>query len=212
MKNNSLSITAFAVVIFAVVATLATIAFSEGIRKVDWMDLESTAWACFGLSILGCVLGWCAIKRPLGKLSAILGSVVVAGILFQLLRDDAPGGPGDVPDPPSLENVTELTSWRNHTEQTVRARLGQPIHTELYTNGVPNYGVSEFVEDKVKRQHPDYEGAVKHLRWFSDPNYYDIFFIDKDNQWIVIDGHKWHKEVVFSHLTTDSTYHLKARL
>jgi hypothetical protein len=79
MKNNGLSITAFAVVIFAIVATLAMIAFSEGIRKVDWMDLESTAWACFGLSILGCILGWCAF--------------VVAGFFFQLLRSDGPSEP-----------------------------------------------------------------------------------------------------------------------
>ncbi|MHC4180637.1 MAG: hypothetical protein ACYSWU_24320, partial [Planctomycetota bacterium] len=98
------------------------------------------------------------------------------------LRDDTPKKAAVLPDKPSTELVTELTSWRNHTEQTVRTQLGQPIHTELYTNGVPNFGVSEFVEDKVKRQHPDYQGAVKHLRWFSEPNYYDVFFVDKDNQ------------------------------
>ena len=87
MKNNLLSITAFIVVILAIVATLAMIAFSDGIRKVEWMDLESTALACFGLAILGCVLGWCAFKRPLGKLSAVIGTMVVAGFLLQLLRD-----------------------------------------------------------------------------------------------------------------------------
>jgi len=86
MKNNGLSITAFAIVIFAIIATLAMIAFSEGIRKVEWMDLESTAMACFGLAILGCVLGWCAFKRPLGKPAAIIGTLVVAGFLFQLMR------------------------------------------------------------------------------------------------------------------------------
>jgi len=93
MKNNGLRITAFAAVIFAIVATLAMIVFSEGIRKVDWMDLESTAWACFGLSILGCVLGWCAFKRPLGKLSAILGTIVVVGFLSQLLNAHGPSEP-----------------------------------------------------------------------------------------------------------------------
>ncbi|MHC4285961.1 MAG: hypothetical protein ACYSWZ_23760 [Planctomycetota bacterium] len=87
MKNNLLSITAFIVVILAIVATLAMIAFSEGIRKVEWMDLESTALACFVLWILGSVGGWCTFKRPLGKISAILGTVVVAGFLLQLLRD-----------------------------------------------------------------------------------------------------------------------------
>ena len=111
MKNNGLSITAFVVVIFAIVATLATIAFSEGIRKVDWMDLESTAFACFGLAILGCVLGWCAFKRPLGKLSAILGIVVVAGFLFQLLRSDAPTRPSHLPSdaPRAMKTETEQT-------------------------------------------------------------------------------------------------------
>ena len=87
MKNNLLSITAFIVVILAIVATLAMIAFSEGIRKVEWMDLESTALACFVLSILGSVAGWCTFKRPLGKISAILGTIVFAGFLLQLLRD-----------------------------------------------------------------------------------------------------------------------------
>jgi len=90
MKDNGLSITAFAIVIFAIVVTLAMIAFSEGIRNVDWMDLEATAAACLGLMTLGAILGWCAFKRPLGKVSAILGAVVVAGCLFQLLRADEP--------------------------------------------------------------------------------------------------------------------------
>ena len=88
MKDNGLSITAFVVVIFSIIATLAMIAFSEGIRKVDWMDRESTALACFGCVILGTVLGWCAFKRPLGKISALLGTVVVAGFLFQILRSE----------------------------------------------------------------------------------------------------------------------------
>ncbi len=108
MKNNGLSITAFAVVIFSIVATLATIAFSEGIRNVDWMDLESTAMACFGLAILGCVLGWCAFKRPLGKLSAVLGTVVVAGFLFQLLRRDAPSAPSRMPNDPPRRMEMEI--------------------------------------------------------------------------------------------------------
>ena len=90
MKNNVLSVTAFAVVICATVASLAMIAFSAGIRKADWIDLESTAWACFGLAILGCVLGWWAFKRPLGKVSAILGTIVVAAFVLQLLRADRP--------------------------------------------------------------------------------------------------------------------------
>ncbi|MFH1024996.1 MAG: hypothetical protein V1809_16570 [Planctomycetota bacterium] len=89
MKNNGLGITAFAIVILAVIATLAMIAFSDGIRKVGWMDLESMALACFGLSILGCVLGWCAFRYPLGKISAILGTIVVAGFLLFFLRPDA---------------------------------------------------------------------------------------------------------------------------
>ena len=90
MKDNILSITAFFVVVLAVLATLATIAFSEGIRRADWMDLEAAAWACFGLAVLGCALGWCSFKRPLGKVSAILGTVVVAGFLVQLLRSERP--------------------------------------------------------------------------------------------------------------------------
>ena len=98
MKSNVLSVTAFAVVISAIVASLAMIAFSAGIRKADWMDLEFAAWACFGLAILGCVLGWCAFKRPLGKVSALLGTIVVAGFLFQLLREDAPTSHSPGPD------------------------------------------------------------------------------------------------------------------
>jgi len=41
MKNNALSKTAFAMVLIAIVSTLAMIAFSEGIRDVEWMNLES---------------------------------------------------------------------------------------------------------------------------------------------------------------------------
>ena len=103
MKNNALSITSFAVVIVAIIATLAMIVFSEGIRQVDWMDLESAAWACFGLATLGCVLGWCAFKRPLGKLSAILGTIVVLGFLFQLQRASTPTESNYLPDDAPVE-------------------------------------------------------------------------------------------------------------
>jgi hypothetical protein len=102
MKNNTLSVTAFVIVILAVVATLTMIVFSQGIRKVEWMDLESTAWACFGLAILGSVLGWCAFKRPLGKISAILGTLVVAGFFFQLLRDD---GNSELGEPTNVKAI-----------------------------------------------------------------------------------------------------------
>lgn len=85
-KNSGLSITAFSITILSIVAILAVIAFSEGIRKVDWMDLESTAFACFGLTILGTILGWCSFQRPLGRISAILGTIAICGYLFQLLR------------------------------------------------------------------------------------------------------------------------------
>ena len=100
MKNNVLSITAFAVVVFSIIATLAMIAFSEGIRRVEWMDLESTAWACFGLAVLGCVLGWCAFNRPLGRLSAILGTILVAALFYQFWRAEAPSRPSQLPDDP----------------------------------------------------------------------------------------------------------------
>lgn len=105
MKNNGLSITAFVIVIVAIVAMLAMVAFSEGIRKLDWMDLESTAWACFGLAILGCVLGWCAFKRPLGKLAAIIGTIVVVGFFMQVTRGSS-SMPDGVPHPVEMKIET----------------------------------------------------------------------------------------------------------
>jgi uncharacterized membrane protein len=100
MKNSGLSITAFAIVIFAIVATLAMIAFSDGIRRIEWMSLEGTAWACFGMSFLGCLLGWCSFRRPLGKLSAIIGTFAVAGFLIQLMSATSPSH-AMPPDQPS---------------------------------------------------------------------------------------------------------------
>jgi hypothetical protein len=90
MKNSGLSITAFTIVIFATITTLAMIAFSDGIRRIQWMSLEGTAWACFGMMILGCILGWCSFRRPLGKLSAIIGTIAVAGFFIQLMSASTP--------------------------------------------------------------------------------------------------------------------------
>jgi VIT1/CCC1 family predicted Fe2+/Mn2+ transporter len=100
MKNDVLSVTAFAVVILAILATLAMIACSNGIERAAWINPEGAAWACFGLAILGSILGWCSFKRPLGKVSAILGTLVVAGFLFQLLRVDSGHAPPPHIPPP----------------------------------------------------------------------------------------------------------------
>ena len=93
MKDNTLSRTSFAVVLTAIIVMLAILAFADGIRKVEWMNLELMGSSCFGLIILGCILGWCSFSRPSGKISAILGTVVVAGILFQLLRSSESQAP-----------------------------------------------------------------------------------------------------------------------
>jgi hypothetical protein len=93
MKDNTLSRTAFVVVLTAIILMLAILAFADGIRKVEWMNLELMGSSCFGLVILGCILGWCSFSRPLGKASAILGTVVVVGVLFQLLRTSVPQAP-----------------------------------------------------------------------------------------------------------------------
>ena len=91
----------------------------------------------------------------------------------------------------------ELTSWRGQTEDALIARLGQPTSNRFFTNGVPNVGVAEFVESRIREHHPDYRGPVKHLRWFRDPDYYDVFFVENNNCWIVVDGLKWHKDAIF---------------
>jgi hypothetical protein len=74
---------------------------------------------------------------------------------------------------------------------------GTGHYVTYYTNGVPSVGVSEFVQDRIKKYHPGYRGVVRHLRWFTDPHYHDVFFIEQDNQWIVVDGPQWHKDVIF---------------
>ena len=86
MKTSGLSVTAFAILMFALIATLAMCAFSDGIKRVAWLNLESMAMACLGLLILGSILGWCAFQCALGKVSAILGTLVVAGFLVQFSR------------------------------------------------------------------------------------------------------------------------------
>lgn len=86
--KNVVSITAFILLVLAVVALLAVIAFSEGIRQAEWIELESASWACFGLAVLATILGWASFGRPLGKTTAVLGTVIVIGFLVQVARHD----------------------------------------------------------------------------------------------------------------------------
>ena len=88
MKNNAVSIAAFVIVLVGILVSLTLVAVAMGILETDWIDLEPVVWVCFGLSILGCALGWFSFKCPLGKASAILGTLLVAGYLCQLLRSD----------------------------------------------------------------------------------------------------------------------------
>lgn len=103
MKNNALSITAFSILILSILSTISLIAFSDGIRKVETLDIESLTYGCFALSILGCILGWTSFKMQLGKVSALLGTVVVAGFLFQLFRGSGPPSQPEavISNPPS---------------------------------------------------------------------------------------------------------------
>jgi apolipoprotein N-acyltransferase len=93
MKDKALSITAFATVIASLVGFMAVLAFSDGIEKADWIDAEDASMACFGLTILGTVLAWCSFKQRLGKIAAILGSVVIPAV-FALLMNNSTPSPG----------------------------------------------------------------------------------------------------------------------
>ncbi len=90
MKNTGLSITAFIIVIFAIFAGLALFVFSDGVSRIEWMSLERAAWACLGMLILGGVLGGFSFRTPLGKVSAIIAGVCIAGFLFRLMSPSSP--------------------------------------------------------------------------------------------------------------------------
>lgn len=123
MKDNALSITAFAILIISILSTIVLISFSDGIRKVEWLNIESLALGCFALSILGCLLGWVSFKMQLGKVSALLGTVVVAGFLFQLLRGSDPSAVGYQTDQPvsvessSSNNPAWNKVWNGHNSE-----------------------------------------------------------------------------------------------
>lgn len=91
MKSSVLSVSAIVLVVLAILAQVVRNGLLEEYardRTVTWMNLEAMALACFALALLGCVLGWCAFERRLGKLSAILGTVLAAGFFYQLVRHE----------------------------------------------------------------------------------------------------------------------------
>ena len=81
MQNDSLSYTAYSLVISAFWSIVAMLYLFE-VFEVFGEFQRIIVMACFGLSVLGCVLGFCAFDRPLGKDAAIIGSLLVFGYCF----------------------------------------------------------------------------------------------------------------------------------
>lgn len=103
MRNQALAVVALVVVLLGLLATISLFAFEDGIRKIDWINMEAAALGSGLICLVGCVLGWASFKAGAGKAAAILGSLLVIFFVYQFMRTEAPsqsGGPA-LPDLPA---------------------------------------------------------------------------------------------------------------
>ena len=100
MKNQAIGVSALVLVLLGLVATVCLFAFEEGIRRLEWIDLEMAALGTAIICVVGCALGWVSVKIGAGRAAAILGSLLVLFFAYQLMRTDTPSQPAD-PDPPT---------------------------------------------------------------------------------------------------------------
>ena len=95
MKSNAVGIAGVVLVLLGLAATVCVFAFQDQIRKLDWIDREAAALGSMAICLVGCVLGWVTFRNPAGRVAAILGTLLVAFYVFQLLRTDRPAAPAE---------------------------------------------------------------------------------------------------------------------
>ena len=83
--DGDLSIPALVVVIASAVLAIAVLAFQEPLGKFEWLDIEVIGTIALAGSALGSLLGWLSLKSKAGKIAAFGGTLVLLGLLMQLL-------------------------------------------------------------------------------------------------------------------------------
>ena len=103
MKSNVIGITGMVLVLLGLIATACIYAFLPGIDKLDWLDAEAAAGGSMVICLLGCVLGWIAFKTSAGRVAAIVGTLLIAFYVFQLLRSSE-----GAPEPEPLRPIEQV--------------------------------------------------------------------------------------------------------
>ena len=57
MRNTAVGISGLVLVLLGLVATVCLFAFEQGLRKLDWIDLEAATLGSAVICLTGCVLG-----------------------------------------------------------------------------------------------------------------------------------------------------------
>ena len=84
MNNRVVSVSSLILVLVGLVATVCLFAFQYSLRKAG-CNMEAAAGGTMILCLVGCILGWICFKSAEGKVSAILGTIMVLFFLAVLL-------------------------------------------------------------------------------------------------------------------------------
>jgi len=93
MKNQAIAISGLVLVVLGIVATVCLFAFEDGIRRLDWVNIEAAALGTGVICLVGGILGWLSVKTSTGKVAAILGSLLVLFFALQLMNTQSPSHP-----------------------------------------------------------------------------------------------------------------------
>ena len=86
MNNKFVGASGLVLVLLGLIAIVCVFA----LQGVDWIDAEAAALGAMVLCVVGCVLGWVSFRTSTGKVAAVLGTLLLAFYVVQVLPVSPP--------------------------------------------------------------------------------------------------------------------------
>lgn len=136
MNNKFVGASGLVLVLLGLITIVCVFALQDGIQNLDWIDAEAAALGSMVICVVGCILGWVSFRTSTGKVAAVLGTLLLAFYVVQLLRRSEPAPSAPLPEVASLKPLLQAQYMTEPIPDTGPAVFDPKVRCKKTIDGI----------------------------------------------------------------------------